>query len=99
MALTPTDLDVLAERIRIAPQALAFAHDHGGSLYVWEEDAGGEWLRLHAGVEPPDDRAFQELHVGDDTILVSLSAVPDVLDLRVERLPRRRLVALTNAHL
>jgi hypothetical protein len=100
MALSPGDLAVLAARVRVAPQALEFAHEHGGVVHVWEDDAGGAWLRLHAGVEPPpDDRTFQELRVGDGTILVSLSAVPEVLDVRLERWPRRRrLVALTNAH-
>ena len=98
MALSPDDLELLAERIRLAPQAVELAQKHGGIVHVWEDDAGGAWLRLHAGVEPPpDDRTFQELRVGDGTILVSLSAVPEVLDVRVERLPRRRLVALTNA--
>jgi hypothetical protein len=99
MALSPEELGDLAERARVSPQALAFAREHGGTIHVWEDDAGGAWLRLHAGVEPPpDDRTFQELPVGDETILVSLSAAPDVLDVRVERLPRRKLVALTNAH-
>jgi hypothetical protein len=96
MALSPDDLELLAAGTRVTHHALEFAAKAGGSIHVWDEAYGDAWLRLHAGVEPPDGREFQELVVGDDTILVSLNAAPGALVVEVEHFPRRKLVAIAN---
>jgi len=96
MALSPDELELLAVGTRVTHHALEFAAKDGGSIHVWDEEYGDAWLRLHAGVEPPDEREFQELVVGDDTILVSLRVPPAALVVEVEHFPRRKLVAVAN---
>jgi hypothetical protein len=87
---------VLARRTTVTQPAFDFAAKSGRTVHVWDEDFGGAWLRIRAGLEPPPGIEFQEIRYGTDRFRVSFRVVPSRVVVMLRRWPRPKLVAVGN---
>ena len=82
-------------RLVVSDDARALIRERGRKVYVWRDDVGGRFYSIRCATEPPrGDVPFARYDGGGFEInLDATVARPPVLQLRLRRWPRRRVIA------